>query len=226
MGKSIINLVWSPLVITALAVLGLVYGWPIEYVAPPLIVIFAIGLALAIINVKHNAIEAHALRLKQLAEYFNRRFMGNSAMSIFVLIDSLYNVDNPPVWDWARSCGSAQRIFDNWSDSFITRVQGDFRTRKLTFYLHTYLNELWAITNHYQEFIEQFYEVAERFGLPQDITEQYNRFAVEYNAFTQNFREAITELKQAAHTEIEPPSVKNARELSASTPSTPKARRE
>jgi len=36
---------------------------------------------------------------------------------------------------------------------------------------------------------------------------------MEYNAFAQNFRDNITELRNVARTEIEPPSVKLAREL-------------
>jgi hypothetical protein len=36
---------------------------------------------------------------------------------------------------------------------------------------------------------------------------------MEYNTFVQNFRENIAELRKAARTEIEPPSVKLANEL-------------
>jgi hypothetical protein len=92
-------------------------------------------------------------------------------------------------------------------------VESDFRTRRPTIYLHAYLNELWSINSHYQEFTEQFYEVAEKFEVTPEIVGQYNRFAVEYNVFVQSFRDTITELRNVARTEIEAPSVKFAREL-------------
>ena len=211
--KAIINWAWCPVVITALAVVAFIYNWPIEAIIPSLVVIFGIGLVLTIIRAKKNELELLSARLRQLAGYFNRRFTGNSSLSIFAVIDSLYGIDNPQVWEWARACTTSQRIFDTWSDSFINRVESDFRTRKFSYYLHTYLNELWSINSHYHEFIEQFYEVSEKFETPQETIDQYNRFVIEYNAFVQSFRDAITELKTASRTEIEPPSVKFAREL-------------
>ena len=105
------------------------------------------------------------------------------------------------------------RIFNTWCSSFITRVESDIRTRRFTVYLRAYLNELWLINSHYYEYVEQFYEVAEKVSIPQETVDQYNRFVTEYNAFAQSFRDTITELKTAARTEIEPPSVKFAREL-------------
>ncbi len=213
MGRNVLNWGWCPAVITALAVLGLIYNWPLEAIIPVLIVIFAIGLVLVIIRIKRNELELLSMRLRQLASYFNRRFMGNSSLSIFAIIDSLFSLENPKVWDWARACDMSQRIFDTWGDSFTTRVESDFRTRKFSYYLHTYLNELWSINSHYYEFIEQFCEIAGKFETPPEIIDQYNRFVMEYNAFVQNFRDTVTELKTAAKTEIEPPSIKLAREL-------------
>ncbi len=211
--KTIVSRGWYPALITVIAVVGLVRKWPIEAVAPTLIVILGIGLVVAIIKVKKNELELQSIRLRQLAGYFNRRFMGNSSLSIFAIIDSLFSVDNPKIWDWARACGMSQRIFDTWTNNFTTRVEGDFRTRKFTVFLHTYLNELWSINSHYHEFTEQFYEVAEKFEVTPEIVGQYNRFAVEYNVFVQSFRDTITELRNVARTEIEAPSVKFAREL-------------
>jgi hypothetical protein len=153
------------------------------------------------------------MKLTQLAGYFNRRFMGNSSLSIFAVIESLYSIENSKVWDWARACGMSQRIFDTWSNSFATRVESDLRSRRYTIFLHTHLNELWSINSHYYEFTEQFHEIAEKFEIPGEIIDQYNRFVVEYNAFVQNFRDTITELVNVARTQIEAPSVKFAREL-------------
>jgi hypothetical protein len=211
--KTMLNRGWYPALITAIAVVGLVYEWPIEVVAPALVVILCIGLIIAAIRAKKNEMELQAMKLTQLAAYFNRRFMGNSSLSIFAIIDSLYSIDNPKVWDWARACGMSQRIFDTWANNFTTRVESDLRSRRYTVFLHTHLNELWSINSHYHEFTEQFYEVAEKFEIPKEIVDQYNRFSVEYNAFIQNFRDTITELRNVARTQIEAPSVKFAREL-------------
>jgi hypothetical protein len=213
MFKTIINRGWYPTLITAIAVIGLILEWPIEVVVPIIVVILAIGLIVAIINARKNELELQSMKLTQLAGYFNRRFMGNSSLSIFSVIDSLFSMDNAKVWDWARACGMSQRIFDTWSNNFATRVESDLRSRRYTVFLHTHLNELWSINSHYYEFTEQFYEIAEKFEISQEIVYQYNRFVVEYNAFVQNFRDTITELRNVARTQIEAPSVKFAREL-------------
>ena len=213
MFKTLVSRGWYPAIITAIAVAGLVYGWPMEAVVPALIVVLCIGLVIAVIRAKKTELELQSMKLTQLAAYFNRRFMGNSALSIFAIIDSLFSVDNPKIWDWARACGMSQRIFDTWVNNFTTRVESDLRSRRYTIFLHTHLNELWSINSHYHEFTEQFYEVAEKFEVPHEIIDQYNRFAVEYNAFVQNFRDTITELRNVARTQIEAPSVKFAREL-------------
>ena len=112
----------------------------------------------------------------------------------------------------------SQRVFNTWSSSFISRVESDARARRFDVYLRTYLNELWLMSSHYYEFVEQFYEVAEKVELPRETVDQYNRFVVEYNAFVQNFRDSISELKKFARTEIEPPSIKFAQELSGVKP--------
>ena len=157
-------------------------------------------------------------KLRQLAGYFNRRFMGNSPLSIFAIIESLFNIDNPKLRDWVRACDMSQRVFNTWSSSFVSRVESDTRTRRFDAHLRNYLNELWLISSHYHEFVEQFYEVAEKAEIPQETVDQYNRFVMEYNAFAQDFRDSISELKKFARTEIEPPSVKLARELSPVKP--------
>jgi hypothetical protein len=218
MFKTIVNRGWYPALITAIAVVGLILEWPIEAVAPALIVILAVGLVVAIIAARKNELELQSMKLAQLAGYFNRRFMGNSSLSIFSVIDSLFSMDNSKVWDWARACGMSQRIFDTWSNSFASRVESDLRSRRYTIFLHTHLNELWSINNHYYEFTEQFYEVAEKFKIPEEIIYQYNRFVIEYNAFVQNFRDTITELIHIARTQIEAPSIKFARELPVAEP--------
>ena len=212
--KTIVNRGWCPILITALAVVGYIFGWSVWAVAPVLIIILVIGLVVAVIGAKEKELEHSSLRLRQLAGYFNRRFMGSSSPSIFAIMDKLFSIDNPKLWDWARACDMSQRILNTWCDSFISRVESDIRTRRFTVYLRTYLNELWLINSHYYEFVEQFYEVAEKVEIPQEAIGQYNRFVTEYNAFVRHFQEQIVELKKVARTEIEPPSVKLARELS------------
>ena len=212
--RSIINRGWCPILITALAVVGYIYEWPIEVLAPVLIIILVIGLVVGASGAKERQLEQSSLRLKELSGHFNRRFMGDSSLSIFVVIRSLLTSDNAKVWAWARECEVAQRIFNTWCSSFVTRLESDIRARRFGAYLRTYLNELWLVNTHYYEFVEQFCEVAEKIELPPETIELYNRFAVEYNAFVQDFRENIGELRGFARTEIEPPSVNFAKELS------------
>ncbi len=213
--RTVVRWGWSPTLITALAVTGYIYEWPIAALATGLIVILLIGLAMIATDAREKELERSSLRLKELAGYFSRRFAGTSSLSIFAIINSLFSVDNPKLWDWARACDIAQRIFNTWCDSFISRVESDIKTRRFTVYLHTYLTELWLINNHYHEFTEQFYEIATKVEMPRETVDQYNRFVVEYNAFAQHFRDAISELRRVARTEIEAPSVKLAKELGA-----------
>ena len=213
--RNIIKWSWYPVLITALAVAGLVYKWPIEAVVPALIVILGIGLVVVLIGARERQLEFSTLKLRQLADYYNRRFMGNSSLSIFTIIDGLFAIENPKLWDWARACDMSQRIFNTWCNSFVGRVESDIGARKLAVYLGTYLNELWSINSHYYEFIDQFCEIAEKMELPSETIDQYSRFVMEYNAFVQDFRDNISELRKVTKTGIDPPSVKFARELSA-----------
>ncbi|GAG56539.1 unnamed protein product, partial [marine sediment metagenome] len=205
--RTIISQGWSPILITAVAIAGYVYEWPIGAVIPALAIILVIGLVVAATGAKEKELELSSLRLKELAGHFNRRFAGNSSLSIFAIIDSLFNIDNPKLWDWARACDMSQRVFNTWCSSFIGRVESDIRTRRLTVYLRTYLNELWLVNSHYYEFVEQFYEIAEKVEIPPETIDQYNRFVMEYNAFAQDFRDSISELRKIAKTEIEPPAL-------------------
>ncbi len=216
--RTIVNWGWSPVLITALAALGLVYGWEVWMVVPALIIILVIGLVVVVVGARGKELWLLSQRFRQQAGYFIRRFTGNSSLSIFAIIGSLFKIDNPEVWNWARTCDVSQRIFNTWCDSFIARMESDVKARNLNLYLRTYLNELWLVINHYYEFVEQFYEVAEKIQVPQETIDQYNRFVMEYNAFVNDFRDNIAELKKYARTQIEPPSVKLAKELVVTKP--------
>jgi hypothetical protein len=212
---------WCPILITAVALIGRYYEWPLWLMALVMVVILIIGLSVAVAIARERAVERASIRLKQLAGYFNRRFTGDSAVSIFTIIRSLLTSDNARVWGWARETEVAQRIFNTWCDSFTDRVESDIRTRRFYLYLRTYQSELWLINSHYNEFMEQFYEVAQAIPLPPELIDQYNRLVEEYNAFVQNFRDNIAELRRVARTEIEPPSVKFAKAITAQKPPTP-----
>ena len=62
--------------------------------------------------------------------------------------------------------------------------------------------------------VEQFYVIAQKIELPQETTDQYRKFATKYNTFAKQFRGLISEFKKIARTEIEPPNIKLASELS------------
>ena len=205
---------WAPILITALAVIGYIYEWPIEAIATILGIILVIGLAIVAVGAREKELERSSQKLKELAGYFNRRFMGESSLSIFAIINSLFKTDNAKLWDWARACDMSQRVFNTWCSGFTSRLEVDTKTGRLGIYLRSYLNELWLMTDLYHEFIEQFYEIAEKVELPPETLEQYDKFIVEYNTFIGQFRDLIGELKKVARTEIEPPSIKQAYELS------------
>ncbi|MFC1984645.1 hypothetical protein ACFLU0_01350 [Chloroflexota bacterium] len=209
--RALVNQGWSLIAIVALAVIGVIFEWGIWIVAPVLGVILIIGLVLVARGIRERELKLSFLRLWHLTGYFARRFTGNSPLSIFAIIGSLFNIDNPKLWDWARTCDASQRIFNSWCNSFISRVGSDIGNGRFDVHLHTYLNELWLVNSHYYELIEQFYELVEKFEIPQETIDLYNRFVVEYNAFVQDFRDNISELKRVAETAIEPPSVKFAK---------------
>ena len=213
MSKTIIEWLWWPIVITVLALVGLTNSWPITALAPILIAILVAGVSVAVISTKKKKLELSLSRLKQMAGYFGRRFMGSSSLSIFAIIDNLFTVDNPKLWDWARACDMSQRVFNTWCDCFISRIESDIRSGRPEAYLYTYLNELWLVNNHYYEFIEQFYEISAKVDLPQETRDQYSRLVMEYNAFAQDFRDAISDMKKITRTEIEPPSVRLAQDM-------------
>jgi len=213
MFRKIVSWGWSPFLITALAVIGAIFEWPVEVVGPVLVVILIIGLVVVATAAREKRLEQLALRLNEQGGHFHRRFMGDSSLSIFVIIRTLLTTDNARVWAWARECEVAQRIFNTWSSSFATRLESDIRGQCFKTYLRTSLNELWLLNTHYYEFVEQFAEVAEKTELPPETMDLYNRFVVEYNAFIQDFRDSIAELREFARTEIEPPSVNFAKEL-------------
>lgn len=213
--RSMASWLWWPIAITVVALVGSVYKWPIEALAPVLVAVLVSGLVTAVTGTRRQRLELSLSRLRQMAGYFNRRFMGESSLSIFAIIDTLFTIDNPKLWDWARACDMAKRLFNTWCDSFSNRIESDVRSGRPQAYLYTYLNELWLVNNHYYEFIEQFYEVARTVEIPKETKDQYNRLVMEYNAFAQDFRDTISELKKITRTEIEPPSVRFAQELAA-----------
>jgi len=212
--KTVVYRSWSPILITVLAVVGYLYEWPIEALATILGIILIVGLAIVAVGAREKELERSSQKLKELAGYFYRRFMGDSSLSIFAIIDSLFKTDNHKLWDWARACDMSHRVFNTWCSGFTIRLEVDTKTGRFGIYLRSYLNELWLMTNLYHEFIEQFYEIAEKVELPPETLDQYTRFVMEYNTFIGQFRDLIGELKKVARTEIEPPSVKLAYELS------------
>jgi hypothetical protein len=213
MFATILSRGWPLVVITALAVVGILLEWPVEALATTMGVILVIGLVTIGVGAREKELERTSQKLKELAGYFVRRFMADSSQSIFVIIDSLFKTDNPKIWEWARACDMSARVFNSWVNGLITRLETDTKTGRFSIYLRSYTNELWMINNLYYEYIEQFCEIAEKIEVPEETKEQYVKFVVEYNTFIAQFRELISEMRKVARTEIEPPSIKTAREL-------------
>ena len=83
---------WAPALITALVIVGYFYQWPVAALGPLLAVILVISLVIAVVKAKERQLELAALRLRQLSTYFDRRFMGSSSLSIFVIIDIFISI--------------------------------------------------------------------------------------------------------------------------------------
>jgi hypothetical protein len=216
---------WPLIVITALAITGMLLQWPFEAMAAIMGVIMIIGLAILGVGAREKEVERNSQKLKELAGYFVRRFMVDSTQSIFVIIDILFKTDNPKLWEWARACDMSARVFNSWANGLITRLESDSKTGRFSIYLRSYTNELWIINNLYYEYIEQFCEVAEKIEIPEEAKEQYGKFVIEYNTFVSQFREMISEMRKVARTEIEPPSIKTARELAQLATQHPKLKK-
>ena len=127
MFRNIIGRGWFPLLLTAVAVVSIIYGVSINIVVPVLAGLLCVGLAILIVNTRKDQLELQSVKLTQIAEYFNRRFMGNASFTIFSVIEGLFAVENPAIWEWARACDTSQRVFNTWCDSFMNRVGNDVR---------------------------------------------------------------------------------------------------
>ena len=139
--SAIVTWGWSPILITAVALVGFLYEWPVELFVPALGVILVVGLVTVAVRARERQQELSSLKLRQLAGYFKRRFMGDSSLSIFAIINSLFKVENPQLWEWARACDQSQRLFNTWCNSFIDRVENDTRTGRFSLYLRIYLSD-------------------------------------------------------------------------------------
>ena len=207
MVKTILRYGWTPLLMGVVAVTASYSEWNIGALVAVLTLLFVVGMVTVALGVREKELENLSLRLRQLAGYFARRFMGDSSLSIFAITEMMFKMDDPDIWQWARSFDVSRRVFNSWCTGFINRIEGDLHSHRYQTYLPLYLNELWQINGHYHEVIMQFTEIAERVSVPQDIMEQYERFAVEYNAFVNSFRATIADLVKVTHTAVEPPSV-------------------
>jgi hypothetical protein len=209
---------WPLIVITALTITGILLQWPFEAIAAIMGVILFVGLAIIAVDAREKEVERNSQKLKELTGYFIRRFMLESSQSIFLIIDIVFKTDNTKLWEWARACDMSARVFNAWANGLITRLESDNKTGRFSIYLRAYTNELWIINNLYYEYIEQFCEVVEKIEVPEEAKEQYGKFVVEYNVFVAQFRELISEMRKVARTEIEPPSIKTAREVTPFKP--------
>ncbi|MFH1639179.1 MAG: hypothetical protein ABIB93_02545, partial [Chloroflexota bacterium] len=186
--KHFIKAAWSPVLITILAIVGYLYEWPVELLSPALVVILVVGLVVMAVSVRERKLEHAALKLDDLARYFNRRFADTSSLSIFTIINSLSSLNNPGLLEWVRACNTSQVIFNAWCNGFTSRLGSDARTARFGVHLRGYLSELWLLVIHYHEFVEAFYEVAVKIEIPQETIDHYNRFSLEYNSFVQSFQ--------------------------------------
>ena len=140
--KTIVISGWSPVVVTAVALVGLYYNWPLGLLGTFLGIILVAGIVVAILRESDKQLETIAMRLRQQSGYFSRRFTGTSSLSVFAIIDTLFDLDDPQLWDWARSCDMCARLMDTWFDSFIRRIESDTSSGRFSVYIRVYLLSL------------------------------------------------------------------------------------
>ena len=174
--KAVFTRGWAAILIAALAIAGYFLGWPVEAFIASIASVLIISIALLAVGAREKMLDESAESLKELSGYFYRRFMGESSLSIFAIINSLFRTEDTRLWEWARSCDNAQRVFNTWCDSFNTRQETDHRTRRYSAYLRVSTKELWMMVNMYQEYVEQFAEIANRLEVPPETLEQYQKF--------------------------------------------------
>lgn len=211
--KAVFTRGWAAILIAALAITVYLLEWPMEAFISSIASVLIIFIGFSAVAAREKMLDESAESLKELSGYFYHRFMGESSLSIFAIINSVFKTENTSLWEWARSCDNAERVFNTWCDSFNTRLETDHRTRRYSAYLRVSTRELWLMVNMYQEYIEQFVEVANHVELPVETIEQFQRFKVEYNTFVGQFRDLLAGLRRVARIEIEPPSIKMAPDI-------------
>lgn len=204
---------WPAILITIVAACGYAFSWPIGIFASALGILLVTSLIWAHINVRDNEAIAFSRRIKDLTGYFHRRFMSNSPLSIFSLATALFETRDQRLWEWARACSMSEHIFDTWCESFLVRMEVDSRTNHLVVYLRHNTSELWTMVCRYHELVEQFRDIGEKANIPADAITAYNTFVVEYNTFIRELQAFLSELRNKGYSEIEPPSLRLAHEL-------------
>lgn len=205
--------IWSPLVITAVAIVGTYYQWSKEIIWTIVGVVFVCGLVTTYIFERQRKSEYSFNKLKGLGGYFVRRFSGNSPLSIFAIINSAASINDHAIQEWIRQCNTAQLIYDSWSNGYINRLESDTKPGNFDAHIRIHILELWSLVVHYHEFVEQFHELASKIRLSNETVEQFNRFATEYNAFVQKLQEYISTLRRFNRTEVEPSTIKQIKEI-------------
>ena len=93
----LLRFVWVPIVMAGVAILGYLYFWPLEMLAPILAVLAVTGIIMAILHDRQRNLGNSLVTLKELGAYFVNRFAGNSPLSIFIIIGGLTNSENTTV---------------------------------------------------------------------------------------------------------------------------------
>ena len=215
--KNIIVWIWSPIIMLGIAIGGMLAGWESWITVVLMSVVLVAGVAVAIITAAERENEKISGNIRQLASHFTRRFGGESSYSIFAIIRELFRTQDPELWEYAHSCEQTERVYNTWSENFISRMETDSATGRYTLYIRRHLQELWMLNNHYHEYIEQLRDIAEKVNLPTEMIEQYNRFSAEYNSFVNSFREIISSGHKSGKTNLEANSVKDAIYVGATT---------
>ena len=184
-----------------------------------------VSIIIIIVNEVMNAKRSHqqktmqiALRLKELAEDFQGRFINTgSAYSILRLIAELGNTKTEKheiLKEWASGCLLGRDFLEDGLRSLIESLNvivghGRSEIKELT----KRFEEFRDMNNSYYRLVEAFYSRAKTGNIPVNLENEYNKFVIEYNDLIRSLRDTMDETRKVLDMTIDPKQIDFAKEL-------------
>jgi len=212
---------WGLILLAVLSIVtSLLVKLPTWWLAVVSIIIILVNETMEVRRSHHEKTLQIALRLKELAQDFEKRFVNTgSAYSIFYLINELGNAKSEKqetLKEWASGCILERDFLEGWLHSLFESlnlvVEQKARQEKE---LSERCEEFRRMNHSYHRLVEAFYKRAKAGHIPETLENKYNEFVTEYNAFVQSLRDTMDEARKMLHLSIDPKSIVFATELRA-----------